>query len=78
MQKLAEGTVDKSIVRNIFLQRISAQYKIAISSLDTTIPVENLVSVADHIADLLSTQQSAVTSIQVPECNVFTELKEGK
>lgn len=40
--------------------------------------MEHLASGADHIADLLSTQASAVSTIQSPDHNVFIELKEGQ
>lgn len=78
LQKLAVGTEDKSIVRHIFLQQILAQYKVALTSLDESIPVELLVSVEDHIADLLSIHVSAVTCLQAPDLKALQELKEGQ
>lgn len=56
LQNLVEGTVDKSILKHIFLQRIPAQYKLTIAVLDKSTPVEQMVSIVDHIAALLSTQ----------------------
>lgn len=55
LQKLAEGAMDKSIVKHIFLQRIPTQFKVAIAAQDDSTPVEQLAVIADHIADILST-----------------------
>lgn len=75
---MAEGTVGNSIVKHVFLQRIQAQYKLAIAALDESIPVEQPASVADHIADLLSTQTSTASSVQGVDSDILTELLKGQ
>ena len=67
LQKLAEGATDKSIVKHIFLQRIPTQYKVAIAAQDESMPVEQLAVIAVHIADILSTQSPAISSVQTSD-----------
>lgn len=54
---------------HIFLQGIP----VPLASLDESTPMKHLASVVDRIADLLSTQASAVSTIQSPDHNVFIE-----
>ena len=78
LQKLAEGVTDKSIVKHIFLQRIPTQYKVAIAAQAESTPVEQLAVIADHIADILSTQSPAISSVQTSDRDdLLMKLMEG-
>ena len=79
LQKLAEGATDKSIVKYIFLQRIPTQYKVAIAAQDESTTVEQLAVIADHIADILSTQSPAISSVQMSDRHdLLMKLMEGQ
>lgn len=47
----------------------------ALASLDESTPKEQLVSVVDHIADLLSTQVLVMSPIHALDHKILTEIK---
>ena len=62
LQKLAEGPT---------------QYKVAIAAQDESMPVEQLAVIVDHIADILSTQSPAMSSMQTSDRDdLLTKLME--
>ena len=60
----------------MFLQRLPAQYKLALASLGESTPIETFAAVRDHVGALLATRTSTVSYVDGFIVSLIRELRE--
>ena len=78
LQVLAEGTVEKGVVRHMFFERMPDRYKVGLAALSESTPIEEVAAVADHMAELLPNDSPTVSHVQDTENSEIEAIKENQ